>query len=104
MTARSLVEAAELDAADEYAALLRVGSEILEMDDLTINWYRHRLPAALARRGLALEPCPGGWRVVPAPIAPPVTRPVPRARCGQCNEAFFDCGCIAALVIPWGQP
>jgi hypothetical protein len=99
--ARLLLAKAENDAAHEYAALLRVGSEILEMDDLTINWYRHRLPAALARRGLGLEAIPGGWRVVPAPFAPPLTRVVPRTRC-RCGQPWFDCPCTApALEIPW---
>lgn len=100
--ARAVLAAAENDAAHEYAAMLRVGSELLDdVDGPIIGWYRHRIPQALSRRGLCLEPIPGGWRVVAAPIAPPVARVVPRAQC-RCGLPWFDCPCTApALEIPW---
>lgn len=51
--------------ANRYARTLDEGSTIEECDEAQVEPFRHLLPAALARRGLALEPMgPERWRVV----------------------------------------
>jgi hypothetical protein len=109
--AREIVDRAMRDQADAYAACLRPGSEILEdTDGPTIAPYRRHLPAALIRRGLRLEPIPGGWRVQaaarPLPTAAPQVRapkivPVECKFCGGWFAPGCGHGVGSTLVIRW---
>lgn len=88
-------------AADDYAATLLEGNEIIEATDAAeIAPFRQLLPAALARRGLRLEQIAGGWRIERAVFPPPP------AECTICRRSFFfDCehGIGLVIEINWGS-
>lgn len=89
-------------AADEYAAGLNEGDEIVEeTDGATIGPFRRLLPQVLARRGLGLGPTSRGWVVERSPFPPLPMRP---AECTICYQSFFECGHGIGLeiVINWG--
>jgi hypothetical protein len=92
--AQTVLVAAHVRAAEEYAAMLAPGSDILEdTDGAVIAPFRHLLVGALFRRGLAVEPIVGGWRVVRSPVPSP-----PRRVCA-CGQPWFECAHQGALEL-----